>query len=341
MNKKIIIGVVAVVALVLAVGGWYYVMMMSTKKADTNQKTYHVGILAGADIFATITDGFKAQMTKLGYVEGKNVVYDVQSYNGDMAGYKNAAKKFVDEKADLVLSFPTEPTFEVKAAAKAAGLNIPIVFVGDIEGVQLVDSIQKPGGTITGVRIGGIDGAVKSFELLKEVAPLAKRIYLIYDKNYPLTATALTQSRALAKKLDLELVELAAATPDDIIQDVSRRDALADPGVDAILLLPSIIVSIPPTWGPITAFAEKHKLPIAGRGGDAINTGALFVLIPENEEMGALAADEAAKVLQGTPAGSIPVESAVLRLMVNTKQGEAIGMSIPEGFLSKADKIVH
>ena len=81
-------------------------------------KVYHIGILSGSEAFATIADGFKAKMTELGYVEGKNVVYDLQKLNDDRAGEKRITQKFVADKVDLMFVFPTDPAIAAKAAAK-------------------------------------------------------------------------------------------------------------------------------------------------------------------------------------------------------------------------------
>lgn len=334
MNKKVLLAATAVVAVI---GISISVVLLTM--ASPEQKIYRVGILVGSNIFATVTDGFKEKMAEFGYVEGKNITYDVQTHVGDIAGYDAAAKKFVTDKDDLILSFPTEPTVEVKKMTQ--GTSIPTVFLGDIEGNDLVHSIQAPGGAITGVRIGGIDATLKNFEFLKEIVPRATRIYLLYDANYPLTAPALPQSRLIAAKLGQTLVELPAVKAEDITSDLAKRDARSDIGVDAIVLFPGPIVTTAPAWAAIAAFGEKHKIPIAGRGGDAITTGALFVYIPDNKEMGALAAEQADKIFRGIPPGTLPVLSAVLRLIVNVKQAAAIDLTVPPDFLRKADEIIH
>ena len=90
-------------------------------------KVYRVGILSGLGAFAPVVDGFKSKMAASGYVEGKNITYDVQSTEVDTAAYKSITKKFVDEKVDLIVAFPTEAALEAKAAAQ--GTNIPVLFV--------------------------------------------------------------------------------------------------------------------------------------------------------------------------------------------------------------------
>jgi putative tryptophan/tyrosine transport system substrate-binding protein len=81
-------------------------------------KVYKVGILSGTDDFLPIGDGFKAGMAKLGYVEGKNITYEVQSANADVPALDRMAKKFVDEKVDMIVTIATEASLAAKQAAQ-------------------------------------------------------------------------------------------------------------------------------------------------------------------------------------------------------------------------------
>lgn len=120
------------------------VSCMTTCSRDT-AKVYRVGIVSGINTFADITVGFKLKMTEMGYVEGKNITYDVQNLNADPAGERRVVKKFVDEKADLILAFPTGPATAAKAATEKT--RIPVVFgVATLEGNDLVQSVRRPGG---------------------------------------------------------------------------------------------------------------------------------------------------------------------------------------------------
>ncbi len=131
-------------------------------------KVYHVGILSGLDIFAQTTDGFKEKMTELGYSEGKNIIYDVQQTNIDIAAYQSILKKFVADKVDLIFVFPTEASQEAKAVIQ--GTDIPVVFANAFtENTGLIKSVQEPGGNITGVRWAGPDMALKRLEIMRKL----------------------------------------------------------------------------------------------------------------------------------------------------------------------------
>ena len=153
---------------------------------EKKPKVFRVGILSGAATFTNIVDGFILKMTELGYEQGKNITYDRHNTNFDMIVYKNIIKKFVNDKVDLIFVFPTDPAVVAKEITEQS--EIPIVFaMAGIEGNNLVDSVSHPGGNITGVRYPGPELTVRRLDILIELVPQAKRVYLIFDQNYPNT----------------------------------------------------------------------------------------------------------------------------------------------------------
>ena len=140
-------------------------------------KVYRVGVLCGVSFLSPITNGFKERFTELGYIEGKNITYDVHNTNFDMAVYDRILKKFVEDKVDLILTFPTEATIQAKAVTQGTG--IPVVFTcAYTENTGLVDTVQEPGGNITGVRWPGPEIVVRSFNILRELVPKVKRMWI-------------------------------------------------------------------------------------------------------------------------------------------------------------------
>ncbi len=298
-------------------------------------KVYRVGVLSGLDFFADTTDGFKAKMTELGYVEGQNITYDVQKTNFDMATYKRILQKFVADKVDLILVFPTEASLEAKAATQ--GTNIPVLFANaNIEGVDLVESVRQPGGNITGVRYPGPDIAVKRFEILHQLAPQAKRIWLPYQRGYPIVASQLEALRPVATAAGVTLIESPADNTAELEAELQARAKAADIGLDAILLIADPLVAAPDTVALISKFGAEHKVPIGGT-----ITGGLFGLSTNNVAVGKQAAPLADKIFKGTPAGTIPVVSADSHLQLNYRVAQELGLSVDEGLLSQAAEIIR
>ncbi len=303
-------------------------------------KVYHVGILSGTDAFLPIADGFKAKMTELGYVEGKNIIYDLQKTNADPAGEQRAARKFVDDKVDLIFTFPTEPSVTAQAATQ--GTNIPVVFAyAGIEGSTLVKSVREPGGNITGVRFPGPEQISKRLEILLEIAPSVKRVWIGYDKNYPNTAPALAALRPLALSKNVTLVEVPAATMEELKADLEARNKSADIGMDAIILMPDIFNHHPDGWAVISKFAAEHKLPLGGSFLYTVEQGAVFGNANDLANVGVLAAPLADKILKGTPAGTIPVLTPEQDLWINYKRAQELGLNVSEGMLNRANKILR
>ncbi|MFA5238511.1 MAG: ABC transporter substrate-binding protein [Phycisphaerae bacterium] len=304
------------------------------------QKVYRVGIISGAEAFVDIADGFKARMTELGYIEDENIVYYFARLNADPAEEKRAAENFVSEQVDLIFAFPTEPALMAKTAAQDT--NIPVVFaLGGIEGSGLVNSISEPGGNITGVRFPGPEITDKRLEILQELVPNAKRIYLIYDATYPNAPTALDSLNKTSAQLGMTLVKDPVKNIREIQAALQKRAAMDDIGVDAIFIMPEILTQSPEAFELIITFANEHKIPVSGGVPYTVEHGALFSLSAHNSEMGKLSASLVAKIFKGTPAGTIMVITPGLNFWLNYKVAMKMGLNISEGLLSRADVIIR
>jgi putative ABC transport system substrate-binding protein len=305
-------------------------------------KVYHVGVLSGLDAFAPSIDGLKSKLTEFGYAEGKNIVYDVQKTNIDPDAYKKIVQKFVQDKVDLIFVFPTEATMEAKAGTQNA--NIPVVFdlaFTDVPGIDLINSIREPGGNITGVRFPSIDIATKRLELLLEMVPTAKRIWVPYLKGYPNVPGQLDAIRAVAQKAGVTLTEFGATSPQDLKAELDKRAASGDTGMDAILLIAEPLSITPDFFTVLAKFGYEHKIPIGGAPMTVGDYGTIFGLLPNAKRAGEQAALIVDKVLKGTPAGTIPVTTTDSDLQINVKAAQAMGAKVPDGLLQMANNIVR
>lgn len=324
----------ALAALVLIVGVYVFVVPSSAVP-----KVYHVGILNALDYFASITDGFKQGMTTLGYVEGTNIIYDVQKGPAPV-GNKNILEKFVADKVDLILSFPTEATQEAKEVT--ANTGIPVVGAGiGIEGTNLVESVQHPGGNVTGVRFPLPEIALKRLALLHTIAPRATRILVPYLKDYPTVAAALPGVKALAISLKVTLIEEPVSSPDDLASYLKAREANPNIGIDAILMLPEPISITPAFYDQLYVFADRHKIPIASATILDTDHGPIIGLLPQAFEAGKLAALLADKIFKGIAPATIPVVTEDVFLDINYRVIQKLGLTVDEGLLSTANRVFH
>jgi len=329
------------------IGKWYILLtlivvmgVLLSGCGTQKPKVYRVGILSGLGFVADITDGFKAGMAELGYVEGENITYDVQVTEFDMAAYQSILNKFVADKVDLIVVFPTEASVEAKIATQ--GTDIPVIFTfALIEGMGLVDSVREPGGNITGVRYPGPDIAVKRFEILREMLPEAKRIWIPYQRDYPIVASQFEVLYPVAEAAGVTLIEFPAASPAELEAELAARAQQDDVGMDAIMFIVEPLTVTPDDYRVIGKFAYEHKIPLGGAFMSVDGYDSIFGVNVKSYDTGLLAAPLADKIFKGTPAGTIPVVSAENFVQFNYTAAQKLGVTIPEGLLSQADEIVR
>jgi putative ABC transport system substrate-binding protein len=304
------------------------------------KKTYKVGLLMGLEFTAPIADGFKAGMAELGYVEGENITYDVQVVGFDIPTYQNTIKKFIADKVDLIVVTPTEATIEAKTLTK--GTDIPVLFsFAFTEGMGIIDSIAQPGGNITGVRFPGVDVQLKRYEILRKIAPDAKRIFMPYQRGYPIVAPQLEALAPLAKDEGITLIPFPADNAAEIQAELDKRSAADDIGMDAILMLVEPLMVAPDAFEVTAKFAYEHNIPI---GGAYSTTGEYTSLFGVNVDLfasGKQAAPLADKIFKGTSAGTIPVVSSENFIQIDYKVAQQFGLAVPEGLLKQANEIIR
>jgi putative ABC transport system substrate-binding protein len=303
-------------------------------------KVYRVGILSGLDYFSGIADTFKEEMTNLGYIEEENIVYDIQKTNFEPDKERQILQKFVDDKVDLIMTFPTEVSLLAKEVTE--GTDIPVVFAAAfVEGNNLIESVSRPGGHISGVRYPGTDVAVKRLEILHEIMPDAKRVWLPYQEDYPAVPAELELVRQSAASLNITLIEFPAANLTHLQEEIENRHESDNFDFDAVLYIPESLSTSPATFEAIAKYTRDLKIPVMGTKIVTEDYGTVFGVTTNNPEFGVLAAPIADKVLKGTPAGTIFVESASQCIKINYKVAEELGLEIPEGLLALADEIIR
>jgi putative ABC transport system substrate-binding protein len=322
---------IGVVVLALLVGGC----------GAEKPKVYRVGVLSGLEFVADITDGFKEGMTERGYIEGENIVYDVQRTDFDIEKYRSVLQQFVEDDVDLILVFPTEAAMEAKAAT--AGTDIPVVFnFALIEDMDIVDSVREPGGNVTGVRYPGPDIALKRFEIMCELAPEATRMLIPYQAGYPITVPQLEALRPVAEAAGVTLIEAPAADAAEL-EVALQAHVQPDGGIGfgAILFLAEPLAVTPEPFAVMGKFAYEHEIPIGGALMTAEGYDSIFGVNVNTFASGKQAAPLADKILKGTPAGEIPVASAENYIQINYGAAQTMGLTVPEGLLSIAAEIIR
>jgi putative tryptophan/tyrosine transport system substrate-binding protein len=333
MNKKLVVGIIVVALVFAGIGGSFFYGKKKTPKV------YHVGILSSFGAMSDIADGFKDGMKELGYIEGKNIIYDLQTKDNDPEGEKQAVEKFINDKVDAIFTFPTGAS--VTAYTLANGTKIPVIFnMCGVEGNISIESVRHPGGNITGVRFPGPDNVVSHLEILLELKPQTKKIFITYDPSYPNTPIMVNALRSAAISKGVTLIEAPNTSLEGIKADLQKL--VVEKNIpDAILLLPEGFSSSPDIFGAMNKFANKYHIPIGAGMPYMLELGTLFTLIPDDVEMGKLAAPIVDKIFHGTKAGEIPLVTPNNHLWLNYKVAKELGLNISDGLLGRAEHIIR
>ena len=313
---------------------------LSSCGLSTQPKVYRVGILSGLNFIADSTDGFKEGMSELGYVEGENITYDVQETDFDMEAYRSIVQKFVADKVDLIVAFPTEASIEAKLVTE--GTDIPVIFTySNIEDMGLVDSVSKPGGNVTGVRYPGPGVAVKRLEILVQLVPDVKNIWMPYQRGYPIVPPELEALYPVAANLGVNLIEFPADNAAELDAEFTRLAASGDIGFDAILMLVEPIAVTPDSFLVMAKFASENNIPLGGAAIVIDEYATLFGVDVISFDSAKQAAAMADKIFKGIDPAELPVESADTYLRINNIVAQDLGLEVPYSLLQQADEIIR
>ena len=277
-----------------------------------------------------------AELKRLGYVEGHNLIIDFRTAENKPARLHDLARELVSLKPDVIVS---AGTMDATVAAMKATATIPIVFVHAIDPVRtgLVASLARPGGNVTGVTSLNADLGAKRLELTTEIVPGVRRVAVLVSPVDPETPSmiAALKSAARARRVRLDLVE---------IRDPARLSAavsnVTKAGAGALLVLGS-----PPLF-PLSAslveLTTKHRLPAVSAWRAFAEAGGLASYGTSLGEMSQRAAGLVDRIIRGAKPAELPVEQPTkFELVVNLKTAKALGIKIPQSILLRADEVIR
>jgi putative tryptophan/tyrosine transport system substrate-binding protein len=301
-------------------------------------KVYRIGALVADDQFIPAIDGFKQRMTQLGYVEGKNVLYDFQNSKGDQVALKKFGELLIQEKPDLIVTSSTTAT--VMVAKLTAGSNLPVIFLSAGSPLRVVKSFASSGNNLSGISTSSLDLIPKRMELLKNLAPKIRRvIVLVAPAGIGITHERfVADAREAAKKLGLEpvLLEVQAKNAEEMKQKIPLiKRSLGD----ALFLPPEATVVA--SAEEIARQMIKEKLPHVGPNIETVKRGLLAAYSANYHSLGQQGAVLVDKVLKGARPTDLPIEQPFkLILMLNLKTAKSMGLDIPNDILHQADELI-
>jgi putative tryptophan/tyrosine transport system substrate-binding protein len=273
-------------------------------------------------------------LRELGWTEGRTVAIEYRWAEGRIERYAEIATEFVRLKVDVIVTAGTPQTI----AARQATSLIPIVFAsaGDPVGSDLVASLARPGGNVTGLSTQAVDLAGKRLEFLREVIPGPGRLAIMGNVSNPTIVLEMGELKAAARTLGFEIVALEIHKTEDI---VPAFDALKG-RADALYVVFDALVST--NWNRINTLALGARLPTMSANPTHVEVGALMSYAPNGPALFRRAADYVDKILRGAKPGDLPVEQPTkFDLVVNLITARALGLEIPPTLLARADEVIE
>ena len=274
------------------------------------------------------------RLRELGWTEGRNVAIEYRWAETQFERSPELIAEFVRLKVDVIVTHGTANVI----AAKQGTSVIPIVFaaVPDPLGNNLVASLARPGGNVTGLSNQAPDVAGKRLELLREVVPALSRLAILVNSDSALTAAETQETQAAARTLGLE----AATFEIRRAEDIAGAFAAFKGRVDALYVVADPLMTT--NRVRINTLALAARLPTVSLIKEYVDAGALMSYGPSLTDQFRRAAAFVDKILRGAKPADIPVEQPTkFDLVVNLITAKAIGLAIPETFLVRATEVIE
>ena len=315
-----------VLAILLA---WFH-----SAEAQQPKKVSRIGYLRFIEN-RPLDEAFRKGLSELGYVEGQNIQVEYRYAGDDYERLRAFAKELVRLKVDVILA-ASAPSAQ---AAKEATTTTPIVFVTGNDPVRagFVASFARPGGNMTGQSGLGPELDRKRIELPKTLLPKLSVVSLLVNPINPMTAQRLPELEATAQALKIE-VRLVSASDrkelDAALQEISRAGA-----VGVMVLEDPLLIA---HRRRIIDFMAQHRVPTMYTSSGWAERGGLLEYAPDFGALYSRAATYVDRVLRGAKPGDLPVELPTkFDLVINLRTATALGLTIPQSLLLRADRVIE
>ena len=302
-------------------------------------KVWRVGFLALRHVDFVDTDyyygPFRQGMRELGYVEGRNLAIEWRSAEGKAERLPALAADLVQRNVDVIVTAGTPPT---SAAQKATG-TIPIVIANanDPVGSGLVKNLSHPGANITGLSSLAVDVSPKNLEIMLSLVPKLTQVAVLVNPANSGHAAILKSTQAAARKLNIKVLLAEARTP----QEIERAFSLMA-GERAGAVIIAIDAFFVQQGRQIADLAAKHRLPSMSGSREYVEAGGLVSYGQNLADNYRRAATYVDKILKGAKPGDLPIEQpATFELFINRKVAKALGITIPQSILVRADRVME
>jgi putative ABC transport system substrate-binding protein len=312
-------------------------LLAMPRATDAQQagKVYRIGILEAipAARNAGNLDALRKGLRDLGYVEGRNLVLEYRSADGRAERFPDLAAELVRLQVDLIVTRGTPAT---RAIQNATG-TIPVVMATMGNPHPLVASFARPGGNITGVTTFSTELTGKRIELLKELVPRLARVALLHNMGNPAVPPEWEETKTAARALGLqaELFDVRSQ------EDLGRAFELAGrKRVDGLLIGADGLTQMHQQM--IVDRVARHRLPAAYPAREFVEAGGLMAYSLSYPDLYFRFARFIDKILKGAKPADLPVEQPTkFELVINLKTAKALGLTMPQSILIRADEVIQ
>jgi putative ABC transport system substrate-binding protein len=318
--------------LLMAFGGAALTPQIAT--AQQAKRLFRIGILSLAGNTSTkVFDAFRGGLRDLGYIEGQNITLEYRLAAGDFSRLPAMAGELARLPVDVIV---IDGGTKVAQIAHEATPSIPIVgpLGADPVAAGLAANLAHPGGNVTGHSGFGDELSGKRLQLLKEAFPGISRMAALWSATNPTSRHATEEA---ARTLGVELRTIEAATPDDI---PSGFEAVAAGGAEAL-----VVLADPMFWNyraRIVTLAAAYRMPAIYPEREYVDDGGLLFYGQDISDAFRRQATYVDKILKGAKPADLPIEQPTnFELIVNLKTAKALGITVPQSLLARADEVIE
>jgi putative tryptophan/tyrosine transport system substrate-binding protein len=307
-------------------------------EAQPARKVWRIGFLGDgprAERTAISIEPFRDGLRELGYIESQNVVIEERWSEDRSERLLDLATELVRLKVDVIV---THGVRGIKAAQDATK-TIPIVMAAspDPVGTGLIASLARPGGNTTGLTDQVADLGDKEIQIIREVVPRTRRVAILWNESNPGARVTFVQTRNAATKVGLGVATVAVRNPEDLEGAVAQA---ASGRPDALIVIHDVLTVS--HRAQIARLALKHNLPSICASTPFVDAGGLVAYAPSLPGLFKRAAVFVDRIFRGAKPAEIPVEQpTTFQLRINLKTAKALGLTIPQTLLLRADQVIE
>jgi putative ABC transport system substrate-binding protein len=295
-----------------------------------------IGVLtvtAGRD--DPIFEGLWQGLRELGYEEGRNFRVEFRTAQGHNDRLPQLARELIQREVDVIVVLSTVAAQVLKRATSTTPIVMAVV--ADPVGSGLVSNFARPGGNLTGLSSMSADLIAKRLQLLKETVPGLSRVSVLWSRDGVLNVGSIEVLKAAALSLSMELNFVEVQTREDIGPGIA---AVSRANVQALCIIESAVFYI--NRATLAKLAMKARLPAIYGSRSYAEEGGLISYGVDYADRLRRAAEYVDKILKGAKPGDLPIEQPTMfELVVNLKTAKALGITIPQSILLRADEVIR